>query len=381
VPVAVLVADSTAEDAFGQESLKALGGITKTMSAMLLSLTEKYDLFSDAGLLKAEQRMQRRIVSDATIPMIVNVLAEEVAGLFPWDLMTVVLFDESRKQWTVANVRTRINEKYVAAKQIVDFHGSIVGAAIKQNSPQIVADLTSARQHRFFPDESAWGSPMQGTFMAVPLASSSKCFGAITLETRERSLFGAKEAEQIRHLGSVAATSFDASESREIIKEYVAVDETSGTYSKKFLSQRLEEELLRADDADVDLSFVLVSIAGFQDLCKRYGHNGETAAVERVAAVLRSYVRSYDIVGRYDAGTFGVVLVGTTSHEAFLWAEKVRATVASSIIAFDQKNFSVTITAGICGASEGMSRDECFSFAEQVLQKAVEAGGNMVRVL
>jgi len=49
-------------------------------------------------------------------------------------------------------------------------------------------------------------------------------------------------------------------------------------------------------------------------------------------------------------------------------------------VTFEQKTFSVTVTVGICGATEGMSSDECVAHAIQVLEKAKEAGGNIVRV-
>ncbi|MCX6137338.1 MAG: GAF domain-containing protein, partial [Ignavibacteriales bacterium] len=167
-PIAILAIDSTADDAFGSESLKTLGGITKTISAMLLSLTEKYDLLSDASILKAEQRMRQRIPAEATIPSVINALAEEVSALFSWDMITVVLFDEPMKQWTVANLRMRMNKHYVAAKQIIDFHGSIVGTAIKHNAPQIVADLSAQSAYRFVAEENSWGTPDANAFIAVP---------------------------------------------------------------------------------------------------------------------------------------------------------------------------------------------------------------------
>jgi PleD family two-component response regulator len=72
--------------------------------------------------------------------------------------------------------------------------------------------------------------------------------------------------------------------------------------------------------------------------------------------------------------------VKTTSNDAYLWAEKLRSAIASSVVSFEQKTFSVTVTVGICGAAEGMDPSECISNATQVLEKAKEAGGNIVRV-
>ena len=77
---------------------------------------------------------------------------------------------------------------------------------------------------------------------------------------------------------------------------------------------------------------------------------------------------------------FGVALVNTTANDAYLWAEKLRSAIASSIVTFEQKTFSATVTVGICGATEGMDAGECVSNAMQVMEKAKEAGGNIVRV-
>ena len=70
----------------------------------------------------------------------------------------------------------------------------------------------------------------------------------------------------------------------------------------------------------------------------------------------------------------------TPSKDAYLWAEKLRSAIGSSVVTFEQKSFSASVTVGICGATEGMSVDECVSNAGQVLEKAKEDGGNIVRV-
>jgi PleD family two-component response regulator len=72
--------------------------------------------------------------------------------------------------------------------------------------------------------------------------------------------------------------------------------------------------------------------------------------------------------------------VNTTANDAYLWAEKLRSAIASSIVTAEQKTFSATVTVGIYGATEGMDAEECVANAMQVLEKAKEAGGNIVRV-
>jgi GGDEF domain-containing protein len=72
--------------------------------------------------------------------------------------------------------------------------------------------------------------------------------------------------------------------------------------------------------------------------------------------------------------------VSTEAKEAHLWAEKLRKNIASNIINVDQKSFSVTVCIGVCGAVSETSDIELLENASQTLKKAVEAGGNVVRV-
>ncbi len=379
-PVAVLSVDSKADDAFGQETLALLTQFTKMLSAVLKSSTEKYDLISESELLKAEKRFRLKAFGDPEISNIGNALAEETSMLVPWDALTLTLFDDTQKQWVIANVRTRHNHRYVVAKQVLDFHASVVGNAIKNNAVQNIGDLSKTTEPRFLTNETSLGIARAGSFAAIPIASANKCYGALTLECGDKDAYHTKEISVASHLTSIAGIALELHEANEIIREYVIVDEGTGTMSKKYLMQRLSEELQRADDNGSDVSFLFFGISSINDIISRYGKAGADAVVARVASILRSSIRSYDLIGRFDQSMFGVVLVNTTANDAYLWAEKLRSAIASSIVTLEQKTFSATVTVGICGATEGIDASECVSNAMQVLEKAKEAGGNIVRV-
>lgn len=379
-PIAVLAADSKVEDSFGKETLVQLAHYSKLLASLLKSHTEKYDLLSDVALLKADKHVWSKVLENADISVVINTLVDEVSNLLSWDALAVTLFDEHQQQWAIASVRTRRNDKYVVAKQTVDFNSSIVADAIKSNTVQNIPDLSMAKGARFFAGEKAMGVPQHGSFFAVPISSSTKCFGVLSAEKREENGFEKKDAAVIQHLASIAATALEVHEANDLLKDLVTVDDLTGTLTKRFLLQRLKEEVSRADDFGTDLSFIVMSLSQVSDITVRYGKQGMENAVRRVAAILRSSVRPYDLVGRFDSMAFGVVLVSTAANDAYLWAEKIRSAIASTVITSGEKTFSVTVAAGICGIAEGMKSEECVSKAEQVLKKAVEAGGNTIRV-
>jgi diguanylate cyclase (GGDEF)-like protein len=379
-PIGVLIADSKAEDAFGRETLALLGQFTKIISSLLRGSTEKYDLIIDAEFYKADRRFWAKAFADSSVSITINALMEETAKLIPWDALTVTLFDEGLKQWALANVRVRAHDRYVVAKQVIDFQKSVVGNAIRLNKIQQISDLSKTSGVRFLNDELSLGITWNGSFAAIPISTHAKCYGAVTMESRDRNVYTSRETSVVHHLASIAAAALELNEANEIIKEFVVVDDTTGVYQKKFFMQRLDEELQRAEDTGDDVALVLLSVASFADVRAQYGRNGADAALNRIASILRSSTRAYDVVGKCGQSLFGVVLVNTTANDAYLWAEKVRPAIASSVITLDQKTFSVTTTIGVCGATEGATTDELFANAGQVLEKAVEAGGNIVRV-
>jgi len=99
-----------------------------------------------------------------------------------------------------------------------------------------------------------------------------------------------------------------------------------------------------------------------------------------LAKAIRSSVRTYDLVGRFDAHRFAALLIDTAANEAYIWAEKIRKNLAGLVINLDGKTFSITISVGVCGALEGTKKEELIGNATTVLAKASEAGGNVVRV-
>jgi diguanylate cyclase (GGDEF)-like protein len=103
--------------------------------------------------------------------------------------------------------------------------------------------------------------------------------------------------------------------------------------------------------------------------------------MNQVAKIIRTNIRAYDVVGRQEPDGMGVLLVSTTASDAYLWAEKIRKQIAGHIITLGGRSFSVTVSAGVCGLSEGMCKDELLEGTTRVLSKAIEDGGNLVRVL
>jgi diguanylate cyclase (GGDEF)-like protein len=377
LPVGVIVADSKAEDAFGAETMGMLGNFTKLVSALIKSYTDKYDLLLDSELLTSIRRMHDRIKSDPTEFTILNSLAEETNRLINWDFLTVAMYSDGQRGWILQKVVNRSGQPYVSPDQMVDFNASVVGSVIRANNIERIDDLGAEAPVRFHPDEPI---DHQGTFLCIPISSMNRCYGALSLESRTPANFSGNEVETVYRLVESAAMALEVLYMNDLVKDFVIVDQLTGSFNKKHFLKKLEEEVQRAEDFGDDLALVSIALDAVQEHINRYGREGLDAIVNTVAKTIRANIRPYDVVGRQEGDGIGVLLANTAASDAYLWAEKIRKQIASNIISLGNKSFSVTVSAGVCGLGEGMHKEELISGTSQVLNKAMENGGNLVRV-
>jgi len=377
LPVGAIVADSKAEDAFGQETLELLGRFTKLVSALVKSYTDKYDLLLDSELLSSLRRMHDRVRSEPGEQSILASLADEANRLANWDFLTVALYADDRHGWCLQKVVNRTGQAYVVPDQLIDAEGSVTGTVIGTNRVATVADLAAETRCRFHAGETI---ERTGSFVCFPISSMNRCYGALTLESRTAGNFSGKDVETIYRLVENAAGALEVLYMNNLAREYVLVDQLTGSLTRKFFLRKLDDEVHRAADFGTELSSVSIAIDGMDEHLARYGRGGCDAILNEAVRILHANLRPYDAIGRLEGDRLGVLLINTAASDAYLWAEKMRKAISSHVMNVGARSFSVTVSAGVCGLSEGMGMNELVAGTTQVLGKAMEHGGNLVRV-
>ncbi|MBN1398651.1 MAG: diguanylate cyclase [Bacteroidetes bacterium] len=376
-PVAVLTLDCIEADAYGNETITSLAQIAKLISTLIRSYTSKYDLLLDSEVLRSISRMREQLSIDFGAHSITRSLAEEASRLVPWDYISVILFDDSKKSWVVHNLLNRMNDPYVPLMSELDPQNSMVISVIQTSVPKIIDDLSAASGPRFYQAERC---ESKGAMVIVPLNSLSRCYGALVVESKDPKTYSDADIKLVQKLAETASWALEILSLTEIMNNYVSLDETTGVSTRKSFMSRLHEEVQRANDFSNDLSLVMISIDRMDDHISRYGREAFDFILQNVGRMIKVSIRPYDVVGRFDFNCFVVLLVNTTSNEASLWAEKIRKNVASNILNIENKSFSVTISVGVAGADDETSDVDLLENTNRVLQKAIEAGGNIIRV-
>jgi diguanylate cyclase (GGDEF)-like protein len=376
-PVAVLILDCLESDAYGNETITSLAQIAKTISTLTRSYTSKYDLLLDSEVLRSIDRIREQLSMEFDAHSITRSLAEEVSRLIPWDYVTVVLFDDNRKSWIIHYLLNRMNDPYAALLCELDAQQSLAAGVIQSGIPKIIDDISSASLPRFFQAERC---DSKGSLMIIPLNSLSRCYGALVVESKDPKTYSDADVKLVQKLTEISSWALEILSLTDVMNNYVSLDETTGVATRKSFMGRLQEEVQRANDFSNEVSLVMVSIDRMDEHIARYGKDAFDFILQNVSRMVKVSIRPYDVVGRFDFNCFVILLVHTTSNEASLWAEKIRKNVASNILNIENKSFSITISVGVAGALEEASDVDLLENADRVLHKAIEAGGNIVRV-
>lgn len=377
LPEGVIVADSKAEDAFGAETLTLMGQFTKVISALIKSYTNRYDLLLDSELLTSLRRMQDRVKSGRSERAVLDALADEAVKLVNWDVLTVTMYSEESGGWSIQKVVNRTNAEYPSAETLIEFGESIVGRSIGTNTVVHVPDMEADRSVRFSASETIL---TKGSFLCIPISSLNRCYGALTLESAGKFQFSPGETEILYRLVESAALLLEVLYMNAVAKESGTIDQATGALNKKQFTRKLEEEVQRAEEFGGELALVSLAVDNMQQYTDRYGTDGFDTILQHVVKLIKANVQAYDAVGRIDTNSLNVLLVNTTADNAFLWAEKIRKHVASKVVAVGGAGCSVTVSVGVCGLNEGMNTDQLIAGTSQVLHKAIESGGNLVRI-
>lgn len=161
-----------------------------------------------------------------------------------------------------------------------------------------------------------------------------------------------------------------------------ANDSLTGLLNRHAFEDRWSSEVARARRYGRPISIAVLDIDYFKQFNDRHGHAGGDAALELVAATLRSRVRATDFVGRMGGEEFVVALPETGSSAAVALVEGLRKAVAETMVVIPghRAPASVTVSAGVASWPEhGEEISRLMDRADDRMYEAKLDGRNRVK--
>ncbi len=160
------------------------------------------------------------------------------------------------------------------------------------------------------------------------------------------------------------------------------VDQLTAVLNRQAILAELEREIERAARYGHQVSAVMVDLDHFKRLNDSHGHAAGNVMLRAVADILRTSVRSVDVVGRYGGEEFLIVLPETDVDAAASLAEKLRRLVGShEIVVGDGFRASATLSAGVAGGFGGhLELEALVRDADNAMYSAKALGRDQVYV-
>jgi diguanylate cyclase (GGDEF)-like protein len=161
----------------------------------------------------------------------------------------------------------------------------------------------------------------------------------------------------------------------EELERLSTVDSLTGLHNRRFLTQRLSDELLRSYREKCSFTVLMADVDEFKEYNDAFGHPAGDEVLRKVASILLGSIRAVDTTARYGGEEFAVLLTDTVGEGALQVAERIRARVEAEQFA----GRKITISIGMAEFPvHGHSAEAVISRADEALYAAKRAGRNRI---
>ncbi len=225
--------------------------------------------------------------------------------------------------------------------------------------------------------------------ICIPMSAQGEIFGV--LHSRLPSLAvgeetgGEEESRRNRRrmletVAEHAALSLSNMRLQQRLHEQSTRDPLTGLYNRRYTQEAIQRERKRADRVGDTIGILLMDIDYFKKINDTWGHDAGDEVLRRLAAILRRFFRSHDIVCRYGGEEFLIILPGADFEAAMVKAEALRATIENELrCSWQGQHISTTVSIGVSQYPwDGLSVEQLLDMADKALYQAKEQGRNRV---
>jgi len=337
---------------------------------------------NNQSIMKRTQARELTLLRADTLAQLLRALVDGLRESYSLDAVSVVLLDP---QHEVRHLLLAGGDRPEEFKQIL-FVDSLVGLAPQLTSlhKPWLGPFLGADHHLLFP-----GTANLESVALVPLPRKDRATGALCFGSRDAKRFTRHHATDfLSHLGAVAAVCIENSVNRTRLLRAGITDFLTGWNNRRYLQQRLMEELARAQRRSASIACLMIDVDRFKSINDGYGHLAGDNAIRDIAHRVESQIRTMDTAARFGGDELAILMPDATSAEALTLAERIREVIEAVPFALTaQIERSLTVSIGVASITPGRHEsdlkavaDRLLADADAALYRAKALGRNRVQV-
>jgi len=221
---------------------------------------------------------------------------------------------------------------------------------------------------------------LRSSLIAVPLVVGSKVLGILRVDSPEENHFTTDDLRFLSRIADLGAVAIESAQLYEHIQDLAIKDSLTGLYLRRYLMDRMTEELPRQLRRKKNLSFLMMDLDYFKNYNDRFGHVAGDIVLRKISEILmKNFKQPGNLICRYGGEEFALMLPDCSLKEARQLAEDFRQEVEGTEIVLRREKTKITISIGIASfPSDAQIKEELIQKADQALYQAKKKGRNRV---
>lgn len=291
------------------------------------------------------------------------------------------LYDENAKELAVkAAVGPRAEVRREARVRLGE---GISGRVLSEARPLVVRDLAAAHIADA-PKERAYKTR---SFISYPIIAGGRKVGVLNITDKVGG--GSYDESDLSLLDMAApqiALALDRADWHQKATQFELLsitDPLTGLLNRRYLEERLTEEIERSKRHHYAMSFMMLDIDDFKLYNDQNGHLAGDEALRLTAQCLKGALRAADVAARYGGEEFCALLPQTTLVEAGVIAERVRRRISQTPFPHGgrQPFGHVSVSVGVASYSlRAETAEAIIVAADHALYAAKRRGKNRVQL-
>jgi diguanylate cyclase (GGDEF)-like protein len=329
-------------------------------------------------LTDALQHFLERITSSDPERTYVAVLSNS-RDLLQAERASIQIFDESTSELVIKAAVGMTTE--ISTLSPTRLGEGIAGRVLGQERPLLVADVEGSGLE---PAPASRGYKTK-SFLCYPIVINGRKVGVLNLTDKTGGgAYDSVDLSLLEIISPQVAVALERAEWQEKANQFQLIsitDPLTGLPNRRYLEERLNEELKRSRRYEYPMSFLMIDIDDFKLYNDLNGHPAGDAALQITANCLKAALRSADIASRYGGEEFCILLPQTSLVEAGVIAERIRERVASETFPYgrSQPLGALTISIGVSTFSGSTDTPQkVIGAADRALYRAKSLGKNRI---
>jgi len=292
---------------------------------------------------------------------------------------SLLLLDESSNQLILKAASGLATDP--ASVSAVRVGEGVSGEVIDTGKPVMVTDLRVAGR-KAAPAERRYKT---NSFISYPIMIGGRKVGVLNVTDKSGGgVYDEVDLSLLEIIGPQVALALERAEWQERATEFQLMsitDSLTGLPNRRYLEERLSEELNRSKRYDYPMSFLMIDIDDFKAYNDKNGHQAGDVALQITAHCLKGALRAVDIASRYGGEEFCILLPQTGISEAGVIADRIRHRVSTTEFPHGkaQPLGHVTISVGVSTFSKNVDTSEnIIAAADRALYQAKSMGKDRV---